>query len=112
MIQTRNRLVVCFFLHIHNMLYETVHDSAIKTVEKVVEFWNQARISIYHKQDGIKKVLYLLEYKSHFFVPKYRPKSQVRLKHKYIKCIVCNPKFFQGISLLSLSALSPFTQSR
>ena len=55
----------------------------------------------------LQKVPYLFEYKSHFFVPKYRPKSQVRHIHEYMKCIVCDSKFFQGISLLS-----PFTQLR
>ena len=31
-----------------------------------------------------KNLLYLFEYKSHFFVPKYCPKSQVQLIHEYV----------------------------
>ena len=38
---------------------------------------------------------YLIEYKSHFFVPKYHPKSQVWLIHEYMKCIICRTKFFE-----------------
>ena len=38
---------------------------------------------------------YLFEYKSHFFVPKYHPKNQVRLIHEYMKCIICRTKFFE-----------------
>ena len=56
-----NKQVLCFFLHNHTKLCETVRDSATKTVEKVIEFWNQARIPIHHKQDCIKKVIGLFE---------------------------------------------------
>ena len=54
---------------------------------------------------------YLFEYKSHFFVPKYCQKSQVRLIHEYMKCIVCNTKFFWDIFMLFLSTLSLFIWS-
>ena len=33
-----NKQVLCFSLHNHNKLHETVRDSSTKTVEKVVEF--------------------------------------------------------------------------
>ena len=54
-----NKQVLCFFQHNHNMLHETVRDSATKTVEKVLEFWNRARIPIHHKQDCFKKLDFL-----------------------------------------------------
>ena len=49
---------------------------------------------------------YLFEYKSHFFVPRYHPKSQVRLIHEYMKCIVCHKNFlrcFLSIEFYSVS---------
>ena len=56
-----NKQVLCFFLHNHNILQEGIRDSATKTVEKVAEFWNRARIPIRHKQDCIKQVIGLFE---------------------------------------------------
>ena len=56
------------------------------------------------KQMGIKHLPYLFEYKSHFFVPKHQPKSQVRLIHE----VHCMPyknflKYFLGIDLYAVA---------
>ena len=56
------RQVLCFFLHNHIQLVKTVQDSATKTVEKVTEFWDQARIPIQYKQNCIKKAIGLLKH--------------------------------------------------
>ncbi|KAK4316951.1 hypothetical protein Pmani_011929 [Petrolisthes manimaculis] len=56
-----NKQISSFFLYNHNMLKETAHASATKTIEKVSEFWDRARIPIRHKQDCIIKVTGLFE---------------------------------------------------
>ena len=50
-----NEQVPCFFLYNHNKLNLTIKESATKTVEKVIEFWDKARIPIRCKYDCIKK---------------------------------------------------------
>ena len=41
-----------------------------------------------------------------FFVSKYRQKSQVRFIHKYMKCIICDTKFFSAITFLMIDCVS------
>ena len=50
-----NEQVLCFFLYNHNKLNLTIKESATKTVEKVIEFWDKARIPIRYKYDCLKK---------------------------------------------------------
>jgi len=53
--------VLCFFLYNHNKLNLTIQESATKTIEKVIGFWDKARIPIRYKYDCIKKVIKLFE---------------------------------------------------
>lgn len=48
--------VLSYFLHCHLKQKETVRFAATRTVEKVQEFWDKARIPVRHKQDMTKKV--------------------------------------------------------
>lgn len=53
-----NRQVLGHFLYRHRKGFdgETLRCAATKTVEKIQEFWDRARIPVRHKQDSIKKV--------------------------------------------------------
>ena len=69
------------------------------------------------KSKILQHLPYLFEYKSHFFVPKYHPKSQVRLIHEYMKCLVCHTRLFevfpcyQFLRCLSIISLIAFHAS-
>lgn len=51
-----NQQVLSYFLHRHKELKETIRAASTATVDKLIEFWNRARIPTRHKQDIIKKV--------------------------------------------------------